>query len=51
MVALEKDSGRNRFRSVRCSARLDNQHVYLPARAKQALEAQAGAKLSIIPFE
>jgi arginine N-succinyltransferase len=51
MVAVEQDSGRNRFRSVRCSARLDNQHVYLPAKAKQALDAEPGAKLSIIPFE
>jgi arginine N-succinyltransferase len=51
MVALEQDSGRNRFRGVRCSARLDNQHVYLPAKAKQALDAEPGAKLSIIPFE
>jgi arginine N-succinyltransferase len=51
MVAVEQDSGRNRFRSVRCSARLDNQHVYLPAKAKQALDASPGEKLSIIPFE
>ena len=51
MVAFERDSGRNRFRSVRCSARLDNQSVYLPARAKEALGAPVGAKVSIIPFE
>ena len=51
MVAFERDSGRNRFRSVRCSARLDNQAVYLPAKAKEALGAPVGAKLSIIPFE
>ncbi|MBF5046201.1 arginine N-succinyltransferase [Aggregicoccus sp. 17bor-14] len=51
MVAFEHDSGRNRFRSVRCSARLDNQAIYLPAKAKQALGAEPGAKLSVIPFE
>ena len=51
MVAYERDSGRNRFRAVRCSARLDNQHVFLPAKAKEALGADVGAKLSIIPFE
>jgi arginine N-succinyltransferase len=51
MVAWEQDSGRNRFRSVRCSARLDNHAVFLPPRAKEALGAPVGAKLSIIPFE
>jgi arginine N-succinyltransferase len=51
MVAYERDSGRNRFRAVRCSARLDNQAVFLPARAKEALGAPVGAKVSIIPFE
>ncbi len=51
MVAYERDSGRNRFRAVRCSARLDNHAVFLPARAKEALGAPVGAKVSIIPFE
>jgi arginine N-succinyltransferase len=51
LVALEKDSGRNRFRSVRCTVRVDNNVVYLPAKAKEALEAEAGDKLSLIPFE
>jgi arginine N-succinyltransferase len=51
LVALEKDSGRNRFRAVRCTVRVDNNVVYLPPKAKQALEAESGDKVSLIPFE
>jgi arginine N-succinyltransferase len=51
LVALEKDSGRNRFRSVRCTVRVDNNVVYLPPKAKEVLEAEPGDKLSLIPFE
>jgi arginine N-succinyltransferase len=51
LVAFERESGRNRFRSIRCQARLDNTVAYLPARAKEILGAEAGAKLSLIPFE
>jgi arginine N-succinyltransferase len=51
LVAYERESGRNRFRSVRTQARLDNQVIYLPSRAKEALGAPVGAKLSLIPFE
>jgi arginine N-succinyltransferase len=51
LVAYERDSGRNRFRSVRTTARLDDKTAYLPARAKQLLDAPAGARLSIIPFD
>ncbi|RYZ39203.1 MAG: arginine N-succinyltransferase [Myxococcaceae bacterium] len=51
LVAAERESGRNRFRSVRCHARLDNTTISLPARAKEILEVKTGAKLSIIPFE
>ena len=51
LVAAERDSGRNRFRSVRCQARLDNTVIHLPARAKEILEVKPGAKLSVIPFE
>lgn len=51
LVAYEKDSGKNRFRAVRCQARLDNQTLLLPARAREALGAPTGARLSVIPFE
>jgi arginine N-succinyltransferase len=51
LVAYERESGRTRFRAVRTQARLDNQVIYLPARAKEFLGAPTGAKLSLIPFE
>jgi len=51
LVARERDSGRNRFRAVRSQARIDDQVVYLPARAKEALGAKVGDGLAVIPFE
>jgi arginine N-succinyltransferase len=51
LVACERANGKNRFRAVRTQARFDNQVVYLPARAKEALGAKAGEKVSVIPFE
>jgi arginine N-succinyltransferase len=51
LVARERSSGRNRFRAVRTQARIDDQVVYLPAHAKEALGAKAGDGLAIIPFE
>jgi arginine N-succinyltransferase len=51
LVAFERDSGRNRFRAVRTQVRMDDQIIYLPARAKEALGAPTGARLSVIPFE
>jgi arginine N-succinyltransferase len=51
LVARERDSGRNRFRAVRTQARIDDQVVYLPAHAKEALGAKAGEGLAVIPFE
>jgi arginine N-succinyltransferase len=48
---VERESGRNRFRSVRTTARLDDKNAYLPARAKELLDAAPGAKLSVIPFD
>jgi arginine N-succinyltransferase len=51
LVAYERDSGRNRFRAVRTQVRMDDQILYLPARAKEMLGAPTGARLSVIPFE
>jgi arginine N-succinyltransferase len=51
LVAFERDSGRNRFRAVRTQVRMDDQIVYMPARAKEALGAPVGSRLSLIPFE
>lgn len=51
LVSYEKDSGRSRFRAVRCPVRFDDARVHLPAKAREALGAPVGAKLSLIPFE
>jgi len=51
LVSWEKESGRARFRAVRCAVRFSDQVVHIPARAREALGAPAGAKLSLIPFE
>ncbi|MGQ0508943.1 MAG: arginine N-succinyltransferase [Myxococcaceae bacterium] len=51
LVGVERDSGRNRFRAVRCQVRLEDTAAYLPREAKQLLEVSAGTKLSLIPFE
>jgi len=51
LVARERASGRNRFRAVRTHARIDDQVVYLPAGAKEALGAKVGDGLAVIPFE
>jgi arginine N-succinyltransferase len=51
VVALERGSGRNRFRAVRCAVRFDDQRALLPAKAQELLGAQPGDKLALIPFE
>ena len=51
LVGYERESGRNRFRAVRTTARLDDKTAYLPARAKELLQAPVGARLSVIPFD
>lgn len=51
LVAIERDAGRNRFRSVRCQARLDDKSAMLPRWARDALQVEPGDKVSCIPFE
>lgn len=51
LVGVERDSGKNRFRAVRCQVRLDDRSAMLPKRAKEILEIEAGDKVSCIPFE
>lgn len=51
LVGFERESGRNRFRSVRTHVRFSDQLCYLPAKAKEALGAGPGARLLMIPFE
>jgi arginine N-succinyltransferase len=51
LVGYERDTGRNRFRAVRCQVRLADHTAHLPPDAKKLLDAPVGAKLSLIPFE
>lgn len=51
LVAVTRDTGRNRFRAVRCQVRLDDKSAMLPARAKELLEIEPGAKVACLPFE
>jgi arginine N-succinyltransferase len=51
LVALERDTGRNRFRAVRCGVRLDEKSIMLPRSAKESLELAPGMKVSCTPFE
>ncbi|HET6981124.1 MAG TPA: arginine N-succinyltransferase, partial [Myxococcaceae bacterium] len=51
LVAVERESGRNRFRAVRSQVRIDDQVVYLPGETKELLGVGSGVKVSLIPFE
>lgn len=51
LVAVERDSGRNRFRAVRAHVRVEDQVVHLPAPVKKALDVGEGDKVALIPFE
>jgi arginine N-succinyltransferase len=51
LVGIDKPSGKNRFRATRCTVRIEDQIVHLPARAKELLEVRPGDKLGLIPFE
>jgi len=51
LVAVERESGRNRFRAVRSQVRIDDQVVYLPGETKELLGVTSGVKVSLIPFE
>ncbi len=51
LVALERNSGRNRFRAVRALCRFHDASVQLTKEAREALGARAGDRLHTIPFE
>jgi len=51
LVAVERESGRNRFRAVRSQVRIDDQVVYLPAETQELLGVESGVKVSLVPFE
>ncbi len=50
LVAVERRSGRDRFRAVRCQARQFHEGVRIPAAARRLLGASAGDHLHLIPF-
>lgn len=51
LVAVERDSGRNRFRAARTRARLEDQTILLPAATKKLLDVSGGEKVALIPFD
>ena len=51
MVGHEKVGGKNHFRAVRTCVRFEGKRVFLPARAKDALQVSPGDKVSLVPFE
>ncbi|HET7826037.1 MAG TPA: arginine N-succinyltransferase [Anaeromyxobacter sp.] len=42
--------GRNRFRAVRCAARVSRDAIALPDEARELLRARAGDRLHVVPF-
>jgi len=51
LVALERPSGRNRFRAVRTEALLGRDGLKLPRSAAELLGARPGQRVSLVPFE
>jgi arginine N-succinyltransferase len=49
LVALAR-GGRNRFRAVRCLARIEGEGVHVPAAARELLGARAGDRLHLVPM-
>jgi arginine N-succinyltransferase len=51
LVGISRPEGRNRFRAIRCSARIDGEHVRIPLKARELLEGEPGERVQLIPFE
>jgi arginine N-succinyltransferase len=51
LVARYRTDGKIRFRAVRTQARLDGEHLRIPAKAREFLEASPGERLHLVPFE
>jgi arginine N-succinyltransferase len=51
LVAVERGTGRNRFRCVRTLCRLSDASIELPKEARAALGVRKGDRLCTIPFE
>jgi arginine N-succinyltransferase len=51
LVALERPSGRNRFRAVRTEGRLERDRVRIHRPAAELLKARPGDALHLVPFD
>ncbi len=51
LIALERSTGRNRFRAVRALCRFADNSVQITKSARESLSAHAGDRLHTIPFE
>jgi arginine N-succinyltransferase len=51
LVAIERPSGRQKFRACRSACRIDDDRAFLPARTKEALGLEPGDRIHTIPFE
>ena len=51
LIALERSTGRNRFRAVRALCRFADNSVQITRSARESLSAHAGDRLHTIPFE
>ncbi len=50
LVGRLRSDGRNRFRAVRCEARIEGGLVRIPAKARALLGARPGDRLHVVPF-
>ncbi len=51
LVALVRPGARNRFRAVRCPARVEGETLRIPEDARELLGAERGDRLHVVPFE
>lgn len=51
LVAVERTTGKSRFRAIRTPCRIDDDRCFLPARAKDLLGIEAGERVHTIPFD
>jgi arginine N-succinyltransferase len=51
LVGLVRPGARNRFRAVRCPARVEREELRVPADARELLGAEPGDRLHVIPFD
>jgi arginine N-succinyltransferase len=51
LVGVVRPGARNRFRAVRCACRIEGEAARIPAEAREALGAEKGERLHVVPFE